>query len=576
MDRRLTALYGLTACLASIAPLGAGFAMKLLIDTLLGQRFFGYGLTIVSVLGAHQLTVASSAVVRFALHEQYFDYLFRYSLQNELSLRFHEKLTQLDVEHLENPAAQTLINKVRDTYNWRLPDIMRASSTLFGDVAAFAVATLALAPFGLWIPLLMCCAALPRMVIRARMGGLQWSIYGSGAPRARRLWYFATLFSDEKALREIKIFGAAPALLARYRDIQKELFEASRAPLARNRALMIAGPLLESAAAFLVAYDVLPRVVSGQTSIGTYAFFLSMLQLLTTSVAGIGTNGGFVYENSLFAKMFFELMALPRTIVEAPDPVVLAPSRVPRIEFRHVSFSYPQGPLVLRDVSFVIEPGRSVALVGANGAGKSTIIKLLCRFYDATEGQILVDGVDIRTISLASWYQHLGTLFQDFVRYKLSVRENIVFGRASQPIDEGRVRAAASGASAAGFIERLDNGYHQILGNEFDEGVDLSGGQWQKLAIARALYRQPSILVMDEPTSAIDAEAELEIFNALEAQCRGRTLILVSHRFSTVRSAQTILVMDQGRLIERGTHDSLLRQNGRYASMFTAQAHGYS
>jgi ATP-binding cassette, subfamily B, bacterial len=239
-----------------------------------------------------------------------------------------------------------------------------------------------------------------------------------------------------------------------------------------------------------------------------------------------------------------------------------------------VSFSYPSGRAALSGVSFVLEPGESVALVGANGAGKSTIIKLLCRFYEVASGQILINGVDLRDLDLVHWYAHLGTLFQDFVQYKLTVRDNVQLGDPTR-IDERAMVEAIRKAGATDLVRELPDGYDQILGTEFADGEQLSGGQWQKLAIARAFYQGAPVLIMDEPTSAIDAEAEYAIFNNLEAEYRDKTLILVSHRFSTVRNADRILVIENGRIVEHGTHDDLLAAGGRYATMFAIQAEGY-
>jgi ATP-binding cassette subfamily B protein len=280
------------------------------------------------------------------------------------------------------------------------------------------------------------------------------------------------------------------------------------------------------------------------------------------------------YENLLYCRHWNELMALPPVIAAAPRPHRFPDVRPPRIEFRGVSFAYPSGHVALRDVSFVIEPGESVALVGVNGAGKSTIVKLLCRFYDATEGVILVNGVDLRTLDLAHWYAHLGTLFQDFVQYKLTVRDNVLLGDPSR-VDEGAVVAAVEKAGARAFVEALPARYDQFLGTDFEDGEQLSGGQWQKLAIARAFYQAAPVLILDEPTSAIDAEAEAEIFDNLAAAYDDKTLILVSHRFSTVRNADRIIVIEEGTVVEAGSHDELVAGAGRYASMFAAQAAGY-
>ncbi|MEO1654869.1 MAG: ATP-binding cassette domain-containing protein, partial [Bacteroidota bacterium] len=283
---------------------------------------------------------------------------------------------------------------------------------------------------------------------------------------------------------------------------------------------------------------------------------------------------GHAYEDSLHLVDFVTLMEMGPFVPPPEKGVAIDPRQSPRIEFREVSFAYPGGKRVLHHISFVIEPGESIALVGQNGAGKSTIINLLCRFYDAEEGQILINDIDIREIELASWYKALGTLFQNYVQYHFTIRENIAFENASAARLED-LQDAAQKSGAQDFIQKLPAAYEQQLGKEFEKGEELSGGQWQKLAIARAFYNQPPVLILDEPTSAIDAEAEYQIFNNLEQTYQDKSLILVSHRFSTVRNADKIYVIEEGRIIEQGNHEALLAQKGKYAEMFYLQAEGY-
>jgi ABC-type multidrug transport system fused ATPase/permease subunit len=435
-------------------------------------------------------------------------------------------------------------------------------------------AAVALAPFGAWIVPLVIASAIPRVYLRTRFGEMQWSMYGSGAPEARKLWYFGSLLSEPAHLRELKVFRTASPLLARYREIQQRIFALGKRPLDRYRRMNLIAPVIEGVLVFAIAYAILPGVTTGEMSVGTFAFFVTMLQQLATSAAESGVAGGMVYENLLYCRHWNELMALGPLIAHAHTPRRFAQVQPPQIEFRNVSFTYPSGHAALHDVSFVIEPGESVALVGVNGAGKSTLIKLLCRFYDVTSGQILVNGVDLRELDLGHWYAHLGTLFQDFVQYKLTVRDNVLLGDPHR-VDDTAMRAAIAKAGARDFVERLPRGYDQILGTDYEDGEQLSGGQWQKLAIARAFYQSAPVLIMDEPTSAIDAEAELEIFDNLAAEYRDKTLILVSHRFSTVRNADRIIVMEAGRVVEAGSHEELVRVPRRYASMFSAQAAGY-
>jgi ABC-type multidrug transport system fused ATPase/permease subunit len=576
MDARLTFLYYVTAFVAAVVPLASGLTLALLIDRVVVTAPAQVTVPVVAVIvvATHFAIVAVNAAVRFGLHEQYYDYVFRYCLQDTFTYRFCEKLTQLDVPHLEDPGVQTLITKVRETHAWRVPDFFRMLAYAFIAIVGALAAAVALIPYGGWIVLIVVAATVPRITLRLRFGEMQWSMYGSGAPESRKLWYFGDLLSQISALRELKVFRTAPSLLARYREIQARIFALGKRPLDRYRWVSVITPLLEGAVVFAIAWSVLPAVTAGALSVGSFAFFVTMLQQLATSSAEAGGCCSMVYQNLLYVRHWNELMALPRLIPLAERPHRFARIAPPRIEFRDVSFDYPSGRAALRGVSFVIEPGESVALVGANGAGKSTLIKLLCRFYDVTRGQIVINGVDLRELDPAHWYAHLGTLFQDFVQYKLTVRDNVLFGDPGR-VDEAAMTEAVRKAGAADLVRALPGGYDQILGTEFADGEQLSGGQWQKLAIARAFYQSAPVLIMDEPTSAIDAEAEYEIFNNLESEYRDKTLILVSHRFSTVRNADRILVIEDGRIVEHGSHDQLLAAGGRYAAMFTAQAAGY-
>jgi ABC-type multidrug transport system fused ATPase/permease subunit len=299
-----------------------------------------------------------------------------------------------------------------------------------------------------------------------------------------------------------------------------------------------------------------------------------MIDQLNGNAVGFVINFGEMYEDNLYIDHYFEVLELPKKIEEVKKPVVFKKLKPPQIEFKNVSFRYPKGPSVLKDVSFIIKPEENVAFVGPNGAGKSTIIKLICRFYDVDKGEILVNGVNIKKLKLANWYKFMGTLFQDFVQYHFTVRENIALGDPTKQ-DEKLIREAAKKSGAYDFIEKLPKGFDQILGREFKKGEELSIGQWQELAIARAFYEEAPLLILDEPTSSIDAETEYRIFNNLQKAYREKTLILVSHRFSTVRNANKIFVIENGEITERGTHRELLSLKGKYAKMFELQAKGY-
>lgn len=577
MDRKTTLLYYLTAAIGALVPLGSAFVLKLLIDYLQvtqNSLITTVPVIIAVVLAAGYLVTLIDGIVYGSLHLSYLDYVFRYELQNEITMKFHQKIAKLDIAHFENSEVQNLITKTRDTMQWRLPDYLRTFSEFFRDIVGFLAAFIVLLPFGWWIPILVSTISLPRLYLQAKYGAIQWSIWGSGAPQTKKLWYLNYLLQEPMTVRETRISQSSEPLLNKFREIQLYLFKLSKGALDRYLRVSAIPPIIEAVFIFLVAYHFLPNVVTGAISIGSFALFITMLEQLGSRSANASMFLAHLYEDNLYVNHYFDFLALPPLLKTAKNPVEFKVIKPPKIEFRNVSFNYPGGPKVLDNVSFIVKPGESVALVGHNGAGKTTIVKLLCRFYDVSSGEILINGTNIKKLDLPHWYKFLGTLFQEFVKYHFTVKENIFLG-APDKNDETAMKEAAVKSGAAEFIEHLPNKYNQILGKEFDDGEELSGGQWQKLAIARAFYEEPPVLILDEPTSAIDAEAEYEIFHNLEKQYKNKTLILVSHRFSTVRNASNIIVIDNGKVVESGSHQELMKLNGQYAKLFSIQAKGY-
>ena len=577
MDRKITVLYYLTAGIGALIPLAASYVVKLLIDNLQNAQA---GVTptvpllIVFILAARYLVTLVENIVYWGYNQTYLDYLFRYKLQNQITLKFHNKISKLDIAYLEDSKTQDLMTKTRDTMQWRLPDFLRVFSYLFRDAIGYTAAFIVLLPYAWWIPFLITLVTIPRLYLKAKYGAIQWSIWGSGAPQARKLWYFNWLLQEHTAIKETRISQSSKALIKKFKEIQDYLFELNKKPLDTYLRISNIPPLLEVLVIIVVAYIFLPPVIAGTITIGSFTFIINMLEQLSGRAANASAKFGELYENNLYINHYFEFLSLPPLVKESKKPTVFKKYLPPKIEFRDVSFQYPNGPKVLKNISFTIKPGESIALVGHNGAGKTTIIKLLCRFYDVTKGEILINDVNIKKLKLSNWYKFLGTLFQEFVHYHFSVRENITLGAPDKNDDKAVVEAAVkSGASE--FIERLPKKYDQMLGREFEDGKELSSGEWQKLAIARAFYEEPPVLILDEPTSSIDAEAEYEIFNNLRKQYKNKTLVLVSHRFSTVRNANRIFVVDHGEIIEKGAHKELLELNGKYAKMFRIQAKGY-
>jgi ATP-binding cassette subfamily B protein len=562
----------------AVFPLALSFTWKLLIDQVISSQNISptIPLILVAILGARYFVSAVSDFVMGSLRNTYFDILFRNKFQNKLNYEFYNKVSHLDIQYLEDAKTQDLIAKAQDTFTWRPPDYVRRFTYVFTNIVEFIAAFFILIPYGAVVPLIVTVVAFPQLLLETKIAKIQWSMYGSGTPKVRKLWYFRHLLSNRRVLREMKIFQAQDAMLLKFKKIQKYLYELNKKPLDDYLKFSPLTLIFEGAIVFTLGYLKLPSVLEGKMSVGDFTFYLGLLDRLISGATNMVTNFGLLYENNLYIDHYLDVLNLPKIIKEIKTPKnVPTTSYPPKVEFNHVSFIYPKSKKkVLDDVSFTINPAENIAIVGPNGAGKTTIVKLLCRFYDIQKGEILINGVNIKELSLKDWYKYLGTLFQEFVHYDFTVRENIMLGSA-EVVNEKMMKDAAVKSGAAEFIEKLPKKYDQVLGREFEGGAELSQGQWQKIAIARAFYESAPILILDEPTSSIDAEAEYDIFRNLHVTYKEKSLFLISHRFSTVRNADKIYVLQEGKIVEQGNHDDLLRRNGIYARMFNKQAKGY-
>ena len=531
---------------------------------------------LIVILGSRYLSNWIWDFVSWVLKETYFDYLIRYKMQNKLNNLFCEKISHIDIAHLENPETQDLINKARDTMTWRPQDFLRAFSYLFTNLVAFGSSFILLAGYKWYLPLIISFFGLPRLYLRIKMGSLQWSIWGTSTPETRKMWYLQSLLTQKNSIIESKIFQSTNSLIQKSIETQTSLYEKNKKPVESFLKIASIPQLFEMIVVFGFAFIRLPLVLSGQMSVGDFSFFVDMLDRVLNSVAGTVGNLGWMYENNLYVNHFFEVMNLPKLVEEPEKPIkISAKINPPEIEFKNVTFSYPNTKKkVLNKLSFKLNSAENVALVGKNGAGKTTIVKLLCRFYDVSSGEILINGVNIKDVKLNDWYKYLGTLFQEFMKYDFTVKENITLGK-TENIDEDKIIFAAKQSGADKFINEFPKKYNQLLGKQFKGGVELSIGQWQKIAIARAFYESAPILILDEPTSAIDAETEYQIFKNLDKAYKNKSLLLISHRFSTVRSADRILVIHDGEITEEGNHEELMVKNGEYSRMFKKQAKGY-
>ncbi|KQY51282.1 ABC transporter ATP-binding protein [Lysobacter sp. Root494] len=567
-------------------PIATLFIGKLIIDE--AVRLVGAGVSYESVSTAWEsgqldhllwllvaefaLAIGSDLLGRMI---NYGDALLSELFTNATSVRLMEHAATLDLEDFEDPDLQDKLDRARRQTMGR----MNLMSQLFGQVQdvitviSFALGLLVYAP---WLIVLLAVALIPAFVGEAHFNALGYSLNFAWTPERRQLEYIRQMGASVETAKEVKIFNLNRFFITRFRELSDKFFRANRR-LARRRAFW--GTLLAALGTlgYYVAYAYIAwRTVKGDFSIGDLTFlagsFRRLRQLLEGLLVGFSQVAGqALYLDDLFS--FFEIQPeihSPADALPVPQPIVRG------FVFENVGFRYPDAERwALRGLDFELRAGEVLALVGENGAGKTTLVKLLARLYDPDEGRILLDGRDLRDYDLEDLRANIGVIFQDFVRYHLTAGENIGVGQIDAMYDRDRIREAAKRSMADQLIASLPQGYDQLIGRRFKTGVDLSGGQWQKIAIARAYMRDAQVMILDEPTAALDARSEFEVFQRFKELSSDRTAVLISHRFSSVRMADRILVLNEGRLEASGTHEQLLAQGGRYAELFELQAAGY-
>jgi ATP-binding cassette subfamily B protein len=416
---------------------------------------------------------------------------------------------------------------------------------------------------------------LPSFWAMIHYGGQRFMLFNGRTPDGRRAQYLSDVLTSDTYAKEVRVWGLTPYLTAQIESLRGR-FKQENIDLSRRQAIASLGGEILSSAGYYSAYvTVVLAVIAGRLSLGDltlYAGAFSRTQSLFESMLRAIAEA---YEIQLFAEQLQHFLRLQPTVV-APTQPKEAPLLETGLAVQNLSFTYPGfDEPVLEDVSFTIEPGQCVALVGINGAGKTTLVKSLLRLYDPDDGAILADGVDLRDLDPAAWRRNVGVVFQDYARYQLTARENIGFGNIDMLDDLDLIRQAAHGAGIDSLLSQLPDGYESLLGRHFEGGHELSLGQWQRMALARALLRDAPLLVLDEPTAAMDPQAEYDLYQHFKALAQDRMTLLISHRFSTVRMADLILVLANGKIIERGTHHELLAKNGQYAHLFKLQAESY-
>ena len=497
-------------------------------------------------------------------------------VQIRIQLMVMDHAAALDLPFFEDPASYDLLRRAQEDSRNR--PVQMISGT-FGLVQT-SITFLSMIALLLGVSPLLAAIALvspiPAFISDTRYSWWGYRIARWNSRLLRRMNYLVQLVTTDTFAKEVKLFGLGPYFIERYRLLSATYYERQRRQITRRYIAGYAWGVLTTLAGSVTYLYVALQAVAGRLTLGDLSLYTSAASSVQSSISNLLSGFSSMYEHNLYLQNLFTLLETP-TAVERPEHPRPLPSPLRgEIEFQGVSFGYPgQDGQAIHRLSFRIEAGETVAIVGRNGAGKTTLIKLLCRLYDPIEGRILLDGIDIKEFDPDELRAQVGAMFQDYVTYQATARENIGLGSLPELEDAHAVAVAAQRGGAEELVRGLPHEWETMLGKWFDEGVNLSGGEWQKVALSRAIMRDVRILVLDEPTSALDAQAEFELFERLQTLTRGRTAVYISHRFSTVRRADRILFLEHGELVEAGTHDELIQLDGRYAKLFRMQASAY-
>jgi len=501
--------------------------------------------------------------------------LLRAQLGQRVNVMILEKALTLDLQHFEDSEFYDKLTRARREASTRpLSLVMRTFLLVQNGISLVSFGAL-LAHFSPWAVVVLLLAGLPAFVAEAKFSGDAFRLFRWRSPETRMQIYLETVLAREDHVKEVKLFGLGTRLLERYQAIFRRLYQEDRALTIRRDLWGFFLSLIGSGALYGAYAWIAISTVRQLISIGQMTMYVALFRQGQTTVSAMLTAVGGMYEDNLYLSTLYEY--LETEVILPTGSSVRGPHPEDGIRFEDVSFTYPGAQeTALENITLHLVPGTSLALVGENGSGKTTLIKLLTRLYAPTSGRILLDGQDLAEWDEAALRERIGVIFQDFARYQLLVGENVGAGDERYFEDEERWRAAAVKGRASDFIDTLPAGYQTQLGKWFKDGRELSGGQWQKIALSRAFMRsRADILVLDEPTAAMDAQAEAEVFEHFRQLARERITILISHRFSTVRMADQIVVLNNGHIIERGSHEELMQLHGRYAQLFTLQARGY-
>jgi len=494
---------------------------------------------------------------------------------NRISVRLIEHATQLDLASFEDPVFYDKLERARRQTTGRI-GLLAAVLNVAQDTLSLISLSAGLIVFSPWLMVLLVAAVVPAFLGETHFTTLAYSVLYRWTPQRRLLDYLRMLGASSQSAKEVKIFGLGDHLAQRYSEVSDRIYEDNKKVAVKRASVGFLLNLVSTSGYYGAYAVVLIRTLAGAISIGTFTFLTGAFSRSRMYIEKILQSFTDISDQALYLKDLFEFFEMEPSIRSLPGALPAPRPIRSGFEFRNVAFAYPgSSAMVVENINFRLEAQEKIALIGENGAGKTTLVKLLARLYDPTAGQILLDGVDLREYDVEDLRKEIGVIFQDYMRYELLAKENIGFGKIEDLADHARIELAAQKSMAFQVIGKLPNGYDQMIGRRFDGGVDLSGGEWQKFALARAYMRDAQLLILDEPTATLDARAEYEVFRRFAELTKGRMAVLISHRFSTVRMADRILVLQNGRIREQGTHQHLVALGGQYAELFELQAAGY-
>ena len=559
----------------SLIPVSTAWVTKLIID-------------LINAIVQHKATLSPKlwwlAAAEFSLAilggvfgrvVDYYDALLADRYTRHVSIEVMRHASQLDLQSYEDPVFYDRLERARVQATDRL-GMIQSIGRLFQQVITTVSLSVAILWFSPWLLLILVACLLPAFLGESHFAFLSYAKSFRQTPARRQLDYLRQLGGSKEAAKELKLFNLSEFFTKRFTTIWNVILDEN---LALSRKRLIAASLFSilSTGGYYGAYVwVIFKTVSGVFSIGTLTFLTQAIMSASSNISQIFSTLSSIADQALFLTDLLAFFEMKPSVASKPNALP-APRPIKQgFEFQKVCFTYPgTDRLILNQLNLRVEPGERIALIGQNGQGKTTIVKLITRLYDPTGGRILLDGVDLRDYQIEDLCSETGVIFQDFMRYEMTARENIAVGRIEYLSDDKRIQAAAQKSLADGVIAQLAGRYEQMLGRRFEGGVDLSGGEWQKLALARAYLRDAQVLILDEPTAALDARAEFEVFQRFNELTTGKMALFISHRFSTVRMAERIIVLENGSISEEGSHSQLMSRGGTYAEMFELQAASY-